>query len=79
MEKIEKNSGNNISKHTGQFLKGWSWGDIKITNDRIEFDVKDQPWFNIAYSGISNALVPTKNELGLEFNIDEEDTKYLCL
>ena len=68
---------NNVSTggHPGSFVKGWSWGDIKITENRIEFEVSDQSWFSIPYSGISNALVPTKNELGLEFNIDEEDSR----
>jgi structure-specific recognition protein 1 len=75
MEKVEKNSGNNTSKNSGSFVKGWSYGDIKIGQDKIDFEVSDQSWFSIPYSGISNALVPTKNELGLEFNIEEEDTK----
>ncbi len=73
MERIEKASQN--GKPTGHFVKGWSWGEIKITEDRIEFGMNDQNWFNIPYSGISNALVPTKNEIGLEFNLEEEDSK----
>ena len=75
MERIEKSNSNNISKQSGHFVKGWSWGDIKITENRIEFEVSDQSWFSIPYSGISNALVPSKNEIGLEFNIEEEDTR----
>ena len=75
MERIEKASSNNTSKQSGSFVKGWSWGDIKITENRIEFEVSDQSWFSIPYSGISNALVPSKNEIGLEFNLEEEDTR----
>jgi|LauGreDrversion4_2_1035121.scaffolds.fasta_scaffold219145_2 structure-specific recognition protein 1 len=75
MEKVEKNLGNTASKNIGSFVKGWSWGEIKISQDQIYFEVSDQSWFTIPYSGISNALVPTKNELGLEFNIEEEDSK----
>ena len=74
MERIEKNSANSITKNVS-FVRGWSWGDINIKEEKIQFTVNNQAWFSIPYSGISNALVPTKNEIGLEFNIEEEDTK----
>jgi len=69
------NLGNGSSGNTSQFLRGWSWGDIKINNNQIQFQVSNQNWFSIPIAGISNALCPTKNEIGLEFNIDEEDTR----
>lgn len=75
MERIEKNSTNNNTSKSGYFVKGWSWGNINTKQEKIEFTVNNQAWFSIPYSGISNALVPTKNELGLEFNIEEEDSK----
>jgi hypothetical protein len=70
------NLGNGINGSTSQFLRGWSWGEINIKNNRIEFDAVNQKWFSIPYASISNALCPTKNEIGLEFNIDEEDSRY---
>jgi hypothetical protein len=72
---MEKSASNINGKSSGQFVKGWSWGDIKVTDNQIEFQVANQNWFNIPHSGISNALLPTKNEISLEFNIEEEDQR----
>jgi structure-specific recognition protein 1 len=72
---MEKSSSNINSKSTSQFVRGWSWGDIKVNENQIQFEVNNQNWFNIPHSGISNALLPTKNEIGLEFNLEEEDTR----
>jgi structure-specific recognition protein 1 len=69
------NNNNNIKPTSNQILKGWSWGDIKIAGNHIEFGVGNQEWFNIPFGSISNALLPTKNEIGLEFNIDDEDQR----
>lgn len=73
---MEKN--NNIkSSSSNQFVKGWSWGNIRLKNSAIEFESNNQQWFNIPYNNISNVLLPTKNEIGLEFNLEEEgDIKY---
>ena len=75
MERNPTTTNNNIRPSNGQFVRGWSWGEIKINNNQIEFEVGNQNWFNIPYSGLSNALLPTKNEIGLEFNLEEEDSK----
>ena len=74
---MEKSSNNNIrsTNNKPQLVKGWSWGDIKVTQNQIEFELANQSWFNIPYNSISNALLPTKNEIGLEFNIDDEDQR----
>ena len=56
-----------------QFTKGWSWGNIKLKKNHIDFESNDQHWFTIPYSKISNALLPTKNEVGIEFNLEESN------
>ena len=67
----------NPSYNNTQFTKGWSWGNIKLKKNQIDFDSNDQFWFTIPYTKISNALLPTKNEVGIEFNLDESSSKYL--
>jgi structure-specific recognition protein 1 len=69
---MEKNSANNISKNNQQFVRGWSWGDLKVSGKKIEFECSHLPWFSIPYSGIANTLLPSKNEIGLEFNVEDE-------
>ncbi len=70
---MEKNPSNNNIRNGHQFVRGWSWGDMKISQNKIAFENSGHPWFSIPFSGISNALLPTKNEIGLEFNADEEN------
>jgi structure-specific recognition protein 1 len=72
---MEKSHHNNIENSKAQLVKGWTWGDVKITDNRIEFELDNKNWFNIPYTSISNALLPSKNEIGLEFNIEDEDLK----
>lgn len=62
---------NNLSKSSTQFVKGWSWGNLKLENGQIVFDNNDQFWFSIPNNGISN-IQSTKTEVALEFNIDED-------
>jgi len=73
MEKINHNNFPKSSQAQQTFVKGWSWGEIKVSEDQIKFESCKQPWFVLPYSGISNVSLPTKNEIGLEFNFEEED------
>lgn len=55
-----------------QFINGWSWGEIKIRNNTINLESNNQDWFTINPDSISNVIVANKNELGIEFNIEDE-------
>jgi len=55
-----------------QFINGWSWGEMKIRDNKIQLESNNQEWFNIDPSAISNVIVANKNELGIEFNIEDE-------
>ena len=55
-----------------QFINGWSWGEIKIRNNTIILESNNQDWFTINPDSISNVIVANKNELGIEFNIEDE-------
>jgi hypothetical protein len=65
MDKIKSN----------QFVRGWNYGNIQATKDEIIFDCNDQSWFKIPYSEVSNVIIPAKNELSIEFILDENDGK----
>ena len=64
---------NQINNHNIQFTKGWSWGNIKLKKNQIDFESNEQQWFSIPYAKISNALLPTKNEVGIEFNLEDSN------
>jgi hypothetical protein len=62
----------NNNTRSNQFIRGWSWGDIKVKQNVVEFESTNLQWFNLPYNNISNVLQPNKNEIGFEFNLDEE-------
>jgi Structure-specific recognition protein (SSRP1) len=66
--------GNNsgIAIKQTQMINGWSWGEIKIQDNTIKFESNNQDWFNIETNSISNVLVANKNEVGIEFNVDDD-------
>jgi len=55
-----------------QLINGWSWGEIKIQDNQIKFESNNQDWFKIDTNLISNVLVANKNEVGIEFNVDDD-------
>lgn len=73
MENISNNITNNNGTNQGNTsVRGWSWGDIKMSGTNLEFQSNNQNWFSIPYNTLSNVLLPSKNEIALEFNLDEE-------
>ena len=64
------NSGMVIKQN--QLINGWSWGEIKVQENQIKFQSNNQDWFKIDTSSISNVIVANKNEVGIEFNVDDE-------
>jgi len=58
-----------------QFVKGWNYGNITVTNEEINFECNDQPWISIPYTEVSNVIIPAKNDLNIEFNHEDTDQK----
>lgn len=57
-----------------QFIKGRNWGQIIVTDKELNFKGDDKPWFTIPVSSVANVVqTSTKNEFGLEFNIEKEN------
>lgn len=67
MEK--ENSAVNIS----QTLNGWNWGNIKLEGNQIKLISNGKEWINLPGKSISNLMIPAKNELGIEFNLDDKE------
>jgi hypothetical protein len=66
------NNSNSSFIKQNQFINGWSWGEIKINDNSIKLESNRQEWFSINPSSISNVIVANKNELGIEYNIEDE-------
>lgn len=68
MEKISNNNESTLCKT----LNGWTWGNLEMKESSIKMISKDKDWFNIPGNQISNLTNPNKNELGMEFLLDED-------
>lgn len=55
-----------------QLINGWSWGEIKIQENQIKFESNNSDWFKIDNNSISNVIVANRNEVGIEFNVDDD-------
>ena len=55
-----------------QIINGWSWGEIQIQEKNIKFQSNNLDWFKIDNNSISNVIVANKNEVGIEFNVDDD-------
>jgi hypothetical protein len=77
---MEKDNTNNNISSSRRFVKGWSWGEINLKQAAVEFSSNSQQWFDIPYNLVSNVLLPTKNEIGLEFTPEDTgDVKYIII
>ena len=56
------------------FVKGLNWGNLNLENGKIHFTGDEKSWFSLPFNSIANVQqASNKNEIALEFNIDEEN------
>lgn len=53
-------------------LKGWPCGDINLSNRVIDFSLENETLFDIPYTSINNINLPSKNEIAIELNADDD-------
>ncbi|KAH8895168.1 FACT complex subunit pob-3 [Thozetella sp. PMI_491] len=54
-------------------LRGWNWGKAEFGKAELTFNVSNRPAFEVPYSEISNTNLAGRNEIAVEFSV--EDTK----
>ncbi|KAL6943128.1 FACT complex subunit [Hanseniaspora osmophila] len=53
-------------------LRGWNWGQTDMARNEMVFSVNGKPTFEIPYSRINNTNLTSKNEVAVEFQINNE-------
>ena len=53
-------------------LRGWNWGKAEFGRAELAFNVQNRPAFEIPYAEISNTNLAGKNEIAVEFNLDDQ-------
>ena len=61
-------------EHKEHSLRGWNWGKADLARNELVFSLNGKPTFEIPYSRVNNTNLTTKNEVGIEFNL--QDTNY---
>ncbi len=52
-------------------LRGWNWGKAEFGKAELSFNVSNRPAFEVPYSEISNANLAGRNEIAVEFSVEE--------
>lgn len=59
-------------EHKEHSLRGWNWGNTDMTRNELIFSLNGKPTFEIPYSRISNTNLTFKNEVAVEFDLQQE-------
>lgn len=54
-------------------MRGWNWGKAEFGKAELAFNVQNRPAFEIPYSEISNTNLAGRNEIAVEFQVNEDD------
>ncbi|CCK70657.1 FACT complex subunit POB3 KNAG_0E04040 [Huiozyma naganishii CBS 8797] len=60
-------------EHKEHSLRGWNWGKTDLARNELVFALNGKPTFEIPYSRINNTNLTAKNEVGIEFNLQDEN------
>ena len=63
---------NILVEHKEHSLRGWNWGKTDLARNEMVFALNGKPTFEIPYSRINNTNLTTKNEVAIEFDIQDE-------
>lgn len=53
-------------------MRGWNWGKAEFTKAELIFNVQNRPSFEIPYSEISNTNLAGRNEISIDFSLNED-------
>lgn len=59
--------------HKEHSLRGWNWGTTDLARNELIFQIHNKPDFEIPYADITNLNLTGKNEVALEFNLNNDD------
>lgn len=60
-------------EHKEHSLRGWNWGKTDLARNELVFALNGKPTFEIPYARINNTNLTSKNEVAIEFDIQDED------
>ncbi len=53
-------------------MRGWNWGKAEFSKAELIFNVQNRPFFEIPYSEIANTNLAGRNEISVDFSVNED-------
>ncbi|EFX00202.1 structure-specific recognition protein [Grosmannia clavigera kw1407] len=72
LSKIFKNWYSHNLENKEHSVRGWNWGKAEFTKAELIFNVQNRPAFEIPYSEISNTNLAGRNEISIDFSLNED-------
>lgn len=73
LSKIFKNWYSHNLENKEHSLRGWNWGKAEFGKAELTFNVQNRPAFEVPYSEISNTNLAGRNEIAVEFAMNEDE------
>ncbi|KAK0738288.1 hypothetical protein B0T18DRAFT_355209 [Schizothecium vesticola] len=71
LNKLFKNWYSTNLENKEHSLRGWNWGKAEFGKAELTFNVQNRPAFEIPYSEISNTNLAGRNEIAVEFAVND--------
>lgn len=72
MVKIFKNWYSHNLENKEHSVRGWNWGKAEFSKSELIFNVQNRPSFEIPYSEIANTNLAGRNEISVDFSVNED-------
>lgn len=72
LNKIFKNWYSHNLENREHSVRGWNWGKAEFSKAELVFNVQNRPFFEIPYSEIANTNLAGRNEISVDFSVNEE-------
>ncbi|OAA55591.1 structure-specific recognition protein [Niveomyces insectorum RCEF 264] len=72
LSKIFKNWYSHNLEHREHSVRGWNWGKAEFSKAELIFNVQNRPAFEVPYSEIANTNLAGRNEISVDFSVNED-------
>ncbi|CAK7203552.1 FACT complex subunit [Sporothrix eucalyptigena] len=72
LSKIFKNWYSHNLENKEHSVRGWNWGKAEFSKAELIFNVQNRPFFEIPYSEIANTNLAGRNEISVDFSVNED-------
>lgn len=72
LNKLFRNWYSHTLENKEHSVRGWNWGKAEFSKSELVFNVQNRPFFEIPYSEIANTNLAGRNEISVDFSVNED-------